>query len=237
MAHYRPKNLLENLNCAIEGVIYATKTHRHVRYYYLFGLTALFAGILLDLPVLILLIFIISFLFLLFAEMVNTAIEAAIDIGVKNFHPLARAAKDIAAGAVLISSMGLFATLYVIVAGYLGEGGRVAVERVRDLSGYISLIALLMVMIGVVMAKARLGRGRPLHGGMPSGHSAVAFSLWTSLLFMTSDPVVILIAFGLAAMVSHSRLVAGIHTLWEVVLGALFGAGLTLLIYTIFTGL
>ncbi len=232
---FRPRNLLENLNCAIEGVIYAAKTQRHMRYHFLIALASLILGILLNLPIILFLIFVISFLLLLFAEMMNTAIEVGIDIGTKNFHPLAKAAKDISAGAVLIASFGLFVTLYVIVV-YISSGdGTVIIGRVRELSGYISLIALLVVLIGVVMAKAHFGKGKPLHGGMPSGHSAVAFSIWTSLIFLTDSPLVILLSLGLAAMVSHSRLVAGIHTVKEVVLGSLFGIGLTSLVFYIFS--
>lgn len=235
MAPFKPKNLLENLNCAIEGVIYAVKTQRHMRYHFLLALGALILGILLNLPILLFLIFILSLLFLLFAEMVNTAIEVGIDIGAKNFHPLAKVAKDISAGAVLISSFGIFVTVYVIFERYLSGDITLLVGRVRELSGYISLVSLLIVLIGVVMAKAHFGKGKPLHGGMPSGHSAVAFSLWTSLIFLTTNPLILLLAFGLAAMVSHSRLVTGIHTLREVIFGAVLGIGLTLLVFTIFS--
>jgi diacylglycerol kinase len=41
----------------------------------------------------------------LVAEAVNTAIEAAVDIASPSIHPLARQAKDIAAGGVLISAI------------------------------------------------------------------------------------------------------------------------------------
>ena len=48
---------------------------------------------------------------------------------------------------------------------------------------------------------------------------------------MTMNPVVVIFSFVLAIMVSHSRLVAGIHTRLEVFIGALLGIGLTLLAY------
>ena len=43
--------------------------------------------------------------FVLIAEMVNTAIEATIDLATTSFDPLAKLAKDIAAGAVLIAAV------------------------------------------------------------------------------------------------------------------------------------
>jgi diacylglycerol kinase len=48
------------------------------------------------------------------AEMFNTAIEAAIDLVIQEKHPLARIAKDVAAGAVLV-----LAVISVIVGGVL----------------------------------------------------------------------------------------------------------------------
>lgn len=39
------------------------------------------------------------------AELINTAIEAAIDLASPNHHPLAKASKDAAAGAVLIAAI------------------------------------------------------------------------------------------------------------------------------------
>ena len=38
--------------------------------------------------------------FVLIAEMLNTAVEAAIDVATTSFDPMAKLAKDIAAGAV-----------------------------------------------------------------------------------------------------------------------------------------
>lgn len=40
------------------------------------------------------------------AEMLNTAIEAAVDVAAPGFHPLAKIAKDVAAGAVLAAAVG-----------------------------------------------------------------------------------------------------------------------------------
>ena len=47
----------------------------------------------------------ISITFVLIAEMLNSAVEAAIDIATTSFDPMAKLAKDIAAGAVLIATI------------------------------------------------------------------------------------------------------------------------------------
>ena len=67
----------------------------------------------------------ISIAFVLIAEMINTAIEAAIDVATTSFDPMAKLAKDIAAGAVLI------ATINAVAVGYLVFSGKVATARRR----------------------------------------------------------------------------------------------------------
>jgi len=231
----RPKNVLESLNCAIEGVIYAFKHQRHIRYHYAIAAGALLLSLILDLTTTEFVLFSLSIIILLFAEMFNTAIETTVDLLEEKYHELARAAKDIAAGAVLISSIGVFIMGYIIFSKYLYEPMGIALRMAKAMAGHIAIIALLLVLIIVIISKAYLGRGRPLHGGMPSGHSAVAFSLWTSVALLTMNPLVALLTLLMAVMVSHSRLLGGIHTMKEVLLGALLGTGITLLVFYIFS--
>jgi len=48
---------------------------------------------------------IISISIVIICEMINTAIETTIDLITKEYHPLARIAKNVAAGSVLISAL------------------------------------------------------------------------------------------------------------------------------------
>ena len=230
----KPKNWFESLNYAIEGVIYAFKTQRHVRYHYIIAAGALFLSLFLELPVIEFVLFAMAVIILLFAEMMNTAIEETVNL-VENKHNLiAKNAKDVSAGAVLIASIGVVIMAYMIFTKYIYEPMGLILRDARAFSGHIAVISLLLVLIAVVTLKALAGKGRPLHGGMPSGHSAVAFSLSTSISLISLDPFVVILATVLAVMVSHSRLVGGIHTRVEVFLGGLLGFGLTLLIFRVF---
>ncbi|MBI5328094.1 MAG: diacylglycerol kinase [Deltaproteobacteria bacterium] len=232
----KPKNIFESLNCAIEGIIYALKHQRHTRYFFAIAAIALLLGLILNLHEIEFVLFSISVVILLFAEMINTAIESTIDLVCgKKFHPLAKAAKDISAGAVLLSSIGVFIMGYLIFSRYLINPFVIGLQTMKVFTGHIAVVALLIVLITVVASKAYFGKGSPLHGGMPSGHSAVAFSLWAAVVLMTLNPFVTLLTFIMALMVSHSRLIAGIHTKSEVFLGALLGAGVTFLIFYIFS--
>ncbi|MBI3398493.1 MAG: diacylglycerol kinase [Deltaproteobacteria bacterium] len=232
----RPENVFESLNCAIEGVIYAVKHQRHIRYFFAIAAAALLLSLTLNLPAIEFVLFSIAIVILLFAELVNTAIETTIDIVCgKRYHALARVAKDVSAGAVLISSIGVFIMSYVIFSKYLIDPISGGLRTGKAFAGHVAVVALLIVLIAVVASKAYFGKGSPLHGGMPSGHSAVAFSLWASVVLLTLNPIVTLLTFIMALMVSHSRLIGGVHTKFEVFLGALLGIGITSLIFYIFS--
>ncbi|MBI5599222.1 MAG: diacylglycerol kinase [Deltaproteobacteria bacterium] len=233
----KPQNWLESLNCAVEGIIYAFKTQRHMRYHYLIAAGALFLSLFFKLPLVEFVLFAISIIILLAAEMLNTAIEETVNLVEERHHITARNAKDVSAGAVLISSTGVALMGYVIFSRYLYYPSGDLLVGAKKVSAHIAIISLLIVCIGVVASKAFFGRGRPFHGGMPSGHAAVAFSLWTSVALLTLDPLVAILTFIMAVMVSHSRLLGKVHTRLEVFLGALLGAGITLAVYYVFTSL
>jgi len=230
----KPSNWFETLNCAIEGVIYAFKTQRHIRYHYVIAAAALLLSLLLRLPLVEFVLFSISIVVLLFAEMINTAIEEAVNLIEDRHHIIAKNAKDVAAGAVLISSIGVAIMLYMIFSKYLYAPMGAGLREVKMFSGHIAVVALLLVLISVVVLKATIGRGAPLHGGMPSGHSAIAFSICTSISLITLDPTVTILSVIMALMVSHSRLIGNIHTKTEITLGAVLGFGLTLLVFKLF---
>ncbi|MBI5887511.1 MAG: diacylglycerol kinase [Deltaproteobacteria bacterium] len=231
----KPKGWIESLNCAIEGVIYAFRTQRHIRIHYVIAAAALFLSLFLRLPMMEFALFSVTVIILLFAEMMNTALEEAVNLVEEKHHRIAKNAKDVAAGAVLISSIGVFITGYMILSKYLYGPMTGALRGAKEFSGHIAIIALLLVMISVVVLKATVGKGTPLHGGMPSGHSAAAFSIAASIALLTFNPLVAILSFALALMVSQSRLLGRIHTRLEVFLGALLGLGLTLLLFWIFS--
>jgi diacylglycerol kinase (ATP) len=62
----------------------------------------------------------------------------------------------------------------------------------------------------------------------------VAFSIATAVSLNTGDPLISLLSITMAVMVSHSRLLMRIHTMREVVLGSLVGAGITIIVLLAF---
>lgn len=230
----KPKNWFEGLNCAIEGILYAAKTQKHMKVHFVAAVLVLLLSLFLDVGRIEFVLLAVSITMVLFAEMVNTAIEVTIDLVHEEYHPLAKIVKDVAAGGVLIASLGAIVMGYAVLSGPVLGYVAFSFEYLRRSPMQVTLIALILVVVAVVLMKSHIGRGTPLHGGMPSGHSAVAFSAWTAVSLMVKDPFVILLTLVLAVMVSHSRLLLGIHTKRELVAGALLGFLITLFLFQIF---
>lgn len=176
----------------------------------------------------------LSVLFVLCAELINTAVEAAVDLVSPGFHPLAKIAKDTAAGAVLLAACGAGITGYLILAKYILPLYGKVLHMLGTQSDLGTMVAILVVTIVVIMIKSLSGTGTPLHGGLPSGHAAVAFSIATAVSLNTGDPLISLLCIALATMVSHSRLLMRIHSMREVIVGSLVGAGITILVLLAF---
>jgi len=176
----------------------------------------------------------LSILFVLFAELINTAVEAVVDLVSPGFHPLAKTAKDTAAGAVLIAACGAGIMGYLILSKYILPLYGKALTMFGTQSDLGTVVAILVVTIVVIMIKGLSGKGTPLQGGAPSGHAAVAFSIATAVSLNTGDPLISLLSIAMAVMVSHSRLLMRIHTMREVVLGSLVGAGITIAVLLTF---
>jgi diacylglycerol kinase (ATP) len=232
----KPKNWVQRVNLAIEGVIYAVKTQRHMRYHLFAALAALILGLVLNISRIELILLCMAIVLVLATEMLNTAIETTVDLISEEFHPLAKNAKDVAAGVVLIASIGALTLAYLILYPAFKEAvlsGHWRIRKVPD--DIVVFVALAVVIILVIMLKAIIGKGEPLRGGMPSGHAAVSFSVWTAVFYLSGSVPIILLTFLLAVLVSWGRWSSGIHRPIEVIAGALLGIGVSFLFFLLFS--
>jgi diacylglycerol kinase (ATP) len=177
----------------------------------------------------------IAISFVLIAEMVNTAVEATIDLASTSFDPLAKVAKDIAAGAVLIAAVNAVVIGYLVFADRLSQPSSRLVDRLREAPSNLTVIALILIILIVIASKALTGRGTPLSGGLPSGHAALAFGGFTAITFIVDEQrvVVAFIALIMALLVAQTRVEAGIHSVTEVALGAVIGTLVTMILFQV----
>jgi diacylglycerol kinase (ATP) len=94
-------------------------------------------------------------------------------------------------------------------------------------------VGMVMLLILLVIWKVQGGKGRFLQGGVVSGHTAIAFFLSTTALFVAQHPLVAVLTVLCALLVAQARVEAGIHTLREVTYGALLGIFIPLVLYQV----
>ncbi|MEW6020000.1 MAG: diacylglycerol kinase, partial [Pseudomonadota bacterium] len=164
-----------------------------------------------------------------------TAVEAAIDTFGTAFDPMAKIAKDVAAGAVLIAAINALAVAYLIFYDRLESPSQELITRVRQSPMHLSVLALILVLILAIVLKAVLHRGTPFHGGMPSGHSAVAFAGFTAIAYiaapMEHGVLIAALALMMAVLVAQSRVESGVHSFLEVLIGGLLGMLVTTILF------
>ncbi|MGH3038417.1 MAG: diacylglycerol kinase [Gaiellaceae bacterium] len=227
--------MLQSLNWAFEGVIHVLRTETNMRIHFAVATAVLVLAFSYGVTRLELMAILVAISFVLIAEMVNTAIEATIDLTATSFDPLAKAAKDIAAGAVLIASVNAVVIGYLVFADRLTQPSTRLVERLREAPSTLTLIALILIILIVIATKALTGRGTPLSGGLPSGHAAVAFGGFTAITFIVEEQrvAVAFVALIMALLVAQTRIESGIHTTSEVVLGAVVGTLVTMILFQV----
>lgn len=102
---WQTENFWKSFKCAINGIIYSVKTGRNLIIQLCFALFAIILGIFLQISKIEWTIIIFAILFVIFAEMLNTAVETVVDLVTEEYNEKAKIAKDVAAGAVLISAI------------------------------------------------------------------------------------------------------------------------------------
>jgi diacylglycerol kinase (ATP) len=230
----RTKNAVDSFRFALDGILHGFRAQRHMRFHFFIAVLALLAGVIYGLTRAELLVLLFSIALVLIAELFNTAVEAVVDLVTQAYHPLAKHAKDVAAGAVLI------AALNAIVVGLIlffdvDRVEQIILRKREQEPGLIQMIVITMVLLLVLLViwKVLGGKGTFLHGGVVSGHAAIGFCICTIILLLSDSPFVAFLAILMALIIAQSRVEAGIHTLQEVFIGALLGIVLPVVLFRV----
>jgi diacylglycerol kinase (ATP) len=235
----RRPSIFESFNYALEGIVHVLRTQRNMRIHFAAAVAVLVAALGVGVSKIELIALLIAISFVLIAEMLNSAVESAIDVATTSFDPMAKLAKDIAAGAVLIASVNALAIGYLVFSRKLADPSSHLIDRIRDLPVNITVIALVLTVIIVVATKALTGRGTPLRGGLPSGHAALAFAGWMAATYVVSGSahrfLISFLTLLMALLVAQTRIESGIHSTLEVAYGGALGALITLVVFQVFS--
>jgi len=225
--------VLRAFHFAFEGIIYATRTQLNMRIHWVAAALALAATLYLRLQRPYVIAIVIAIALVLAFELINTAIEAIVDLVTPEIHPLAKIAKDAAAGAVLIVAFAAVIVGYLTFYEGILAGGDQVYRAALALPANAVFIALVIVGIVTIVVKARVGHGTALQGGAVSGHAALSFAAATFIALLSHSALLASLALFLAVLVTQSRVESGIHSVREVFWGGLLGAGVSYGIWTV----
>lgn len=151
----KSRTLRESFKYAVSGTIYSFKTQRNIRIHFLTAITVLLVSHFFNFGAIELLIIFFTIALVIIAEMINTAIETTVDLVTEKYHPLAEIAKNVAAGAVLISALNAVVVGYLIFYKRLYYFVRVFLFRVRNAPQYIFFLGLIIGIIYIILFKIK----------------------------------------------------------------------------------
>lgn len=222
--------ITEKFNVAFEGIFETIRTERHMKFHCFCTIVIFIFSLFLDIGKYEALAIIISVSLIWVAELFNTAIESCVDMITEKYHPLAKRAKDIAAGAVLITALNALFVGYIVFEKKIILNMRDIFSILKNSYQHTVLSIFTLIIIIVISIKAITGKGTALRGGFPSGHSALATSILTLITSMTDNPKIFFLTLILTILVIHSRIEGKIHTFFETMIGAFLGWAVTYLI-------
>lgn len=229
----KPK-FTESMNYAVRGLTYALKTERNLKIHISASIIVLLLCLWIDIDKTDLMFILIAISLVLITETVNTSIEAVVNLLTLSQHPLAKIAKDVSAGAVLISVLNALACGYLII--FPAVQRPIIYDAISKIkSNYSNIIIILAVLIVITVFTFKLigKKGNFLRGGLASGHAALAFAGSTAIMLLTQNLLASALAFFIAVLVSQSRVEAKFHKLVEVIIGGLIGVLFTIVLFAL----
>jgi diacylglycerol kinase (ATP) len=230
------KRIIDSFKHATEGVMDAFRSQKHMRVHFVIIVVVAVLSCFFRLSVSEVAVLIVCIALVIVAELVNTAVESILNLVVQTYHPGAKFAKDVAAGAVLVAALNAAVVGFYI---FFREERLTSLWEDRwqpwtmDDPVHLGAVSVVLVLVLIVVSKVWRKRGSVLRGGNVSGHTALAFCLSTCLFFLTRNVLVTLIGVVLAGMVAQSRLEGGMHTWRGLVYGTLLGVLTTLLVFVV----
>jgi diacylglycerol kinase (ATP) len=226
---------IDSFNHAIAGLIHAIRTQRNMQIHLTAAILVLAFSLFFDLSRIELGLVIVAISLVIFAELINTAVEVIIDILSQEYNFKARIAKNISAAAVVIAAGNAIFIAYLVFINKAQELSLNLIFNIRHEPLHLIFITLSLIFILVIVLKSIFSSGTPLKGGIVSGHAALAASSVLIIWFLTRSLIALSLASVLAFLTAQSRLEAGTHSFKEIVLGTLLGTIIAFIVFYYFS--
>lgn len=186
--------IVRSFRAAIAGVLRTIAAQRNMKVHVLSALMVLIVGMALPLDVSarVALLFAIAIVF--FAEILNTALEAFVDLHIRDYHRLAMMAKDAAAAGVLV----LAATTVVVLGEILWTQWHLVTQNLDAVQHSV------MYGVPLVVSEA-LGLFIVRRGLLALVRLAASIALVFPLVLATKDPIYAGLAIVLVLVAAYAR--------------------------------
>jgi undecaprenol kinase/diacylglycerol kinase (ATP) len=216
---------LRSFRYAYDGIKYALDTQQNMKFHFFVSFAVLLLALLLHLPYTDVLLLLLSITLVVVAELINTAIEQAVDLAMPERHPGAKIAKDVAAAAVLVTAV--FAVVVGMTVFYrpIDEWFRYMHGQKTPMSAGVIGVLLAIVVFSVIVIETRFSdRGKLTR---PSLFAAIAFAVSTLIMLLSWNTLIFLLSFSLSFLVILVMYDKKGRTLPSLLLGALIGVTIT----------
>lgn len=229
-------NFIDALKNAFNGLIYAITTQNSIKKQLVIAASVMILSLFFDFKTSEFLCLIFAIVLVIFAEMINTGIETLVDLYTDLYHPKAKIAKDVGAGAVLLMSINS-----VIVAYFLflrntditkfGESIFFNVIKSPTDLAFIGVVLTAIIIIGVIAYMRARKKVNNKKIFIPSGQSAIAGSVLAAIGANTKNLLIFILSLILALMVLENRMENKKKSFAEVIFGTCMGILIVLLVY------
>ena len=173
---------------------------------------------------------------IIIAEMINTAIETVVDLYTDLYHPKAKIAKDVGAGAVVIAAINAIIVAYFLFFDKITDIGLNFIKNVVESPTHLAFVGIFITIILIVALKAASTTNKHKlikNNFMPSRQAGIAFAANTMIWILSDNIVILTLALVMAILVAESRIETKKRSLKEVIVGGLLGTAVVLLLYGI----
>lgn len=236
----KPKKnkFIKSCKYAIEGLIYATTTQNNIKKQLVIAVLVMILSLFYNFTTTEFLCLMFSVVFVIFAEMINTAIETVVDLYTDLYHPKAKIAKDLGAGAVLLMAINSVIVAYFLFLREteLSKFGESVFYNMINSPVHLAFVGIMITAIAVlaivsyVKSKKDQNKASKLKF-IPSGQSAIAFAILTIIGLNTKSLLIFILSLILALLVIENKVEGEKKSIAEVIFGSCMGILIVLLVY------
>ena len=227
------KKFTDAFKHASTGILTATQSERNIRIQFILIVIALILGVIFKLSKMDILLVVLAMFFIVFAEMINTAIEAVVDLNTNEFHPKAKIAKDVAAGAVVIAVLNAIVTAYFVLFDKIATYGLKYLVSWSTANPTMYFTMLIFVTLILIIVFKLLSKKLFKNKFIPSGQAMIATSIFMAIWTQTKNEIVITASLIFLMLVCLNRIGNDRRSVWEVIAGALLGILVAFVVYTV----